>query len=142
MNNKLLLILGILMIIVVSGCATQPPEDNQTNNHTNNQSKNHTMIILKDGTLLEYNDCVARGVNDKVVVFHSVKCPACGIAVPRLEELDNETDHEFEFIELSTNVNRAYELGLMPELIPTVLIKCKAYVGVRTKEEYRNLIEE
>ena len=135
--KRVAIMLGILMIVLVAGCTTEPTP---FNNHTDNQSDNFTMIILSDGTLLDYSDCLARGVNNKVVVFHANGCPACGIAVPILEELANEIDYEFEFIELSTNVERANELELMPTHIPTVLIKCKAYVGAKTKEEYKSLI--
>jgi len=130
-------LVAIIATVMVSGCTTEPTP---TNNHTNNHTGNHTLILVSDGTEISYEECAARGVNDKVIVLHTSGCPACGIAVPILEELSEEIDYEFEFIELSTNVERAYEIGILPTHVPTALIKCKAYTGAKTKEEYKNLI--
>lgn len=132
--KRILALLAVMVIIAISGCTSQPPPDG-------NQTGNFSMIILSDGTVVDHDECVKRGVSDKVVVFHSHGCPACAMAVPILEELAGEMEIEFEFIELSTNKERAYELGLMPTHIPTIFVNCKAHVGVRDKEEYRTLIE-
>lgn len=129
---KILILSALMVIIAVSGCTSQPPGYNQTGNLT--------MIILSDGTVVDPDECIKRDLTS-VIVFHSEGCPACVMAVPMLEELAGEMDIEFEFIELSTNKERAFELGLMPTHIPTVLVNCEAYAGVKTKEEYRMLIE-
>lgn len=139
MKIRSLLVLSlVLMVIAVSGCTTEPtpPENN-----SDNQSGNFTVILISDGSVLDYNDCLERGINNKVLVLHTHGCPACGVAVPILEELAEEIDYEFEFIELSTNKERAFELGIIPTHVPTTLIKCKAYTGAKTKEEFRSLIE-
>lgn len=135
--KKIILMMVIAALVAVAGCTAPTP----VNNHTGNQTGNRTLIIISDGMVIEQSECVARGVSDKVVVFHKIGCPACAIAVPRLEELANEIDYEFEFIEFPTDTDRAYEIGLMPAYVPTVLIHCKAYVGAKTKDEYRSLIE-
>lgn len=129
---KILILSALMVIIAVSGCTNQPPDYNQTGNHT--------MIMLSDGTIVDPDECIKRGL-DSVIVFHSEGCSACAMAVPILEELAGEMDIEFEFIKLSANRERVFELGLMPTHIPTVLVNCKAYVGVKTKEEYMMLIE-
>jgi len=97
-------------------------------------------IVLNDGTVIPDNVCEERGIKDTVVVFHSNGCPACAIAVPRLEQLEKELDYEFEFINIAVRQDKVVELGLVPTKIPTVVIKCKAYVGAKSTEEYRSLI--
>jgi thiol-disulfide isomerase/thioredoxin len=137
--KRIMIMVALAVIVAVSGCTSGTvPYDNSTNQSGNGT---HELILLSEGTLLDHSDCVAREVDDKVVVFHSDGCPACAVAVPRLEELQGEIDYGFEFIDLSSDRERALELGLVPTHIPTVLIRCRAYVGARTKEEYRSLIE-
>ena len=68
------IILGLIMVIVVSGCTTQPPG--------NGDNGTDDPIILSDGMVLDENFCIEKVIKDKVIVMHRHGCPACGIAVP------------------------------------------------------------
>ena len=60
-----------------------------------------------------------------------------------LEELEEELQSDFEFIDVSDpdGYARLTELKIIPSYVPTVIIDCKAYIGVMSEEEYRELIE-
>ncbi|MEE9323533.1 MAG: thioredoxin family protein, partial [Candidatus Aenigmarchaeota archaeon] len=137
----LILLLAVMVIIAFSGCINQEPPEPPGGYECDNQTDGDQLIMITDGMVIDQNVCEARGVKDKIMVFHSPGCPACAIAVPILEELENETDYEFEFIDVSDGRERMMEIGLIPAKIPTVVIKCKVHVGARSKEEYRSLIE-
>jgi thiol-disulfide isomerase/thioredoxin len=124
----------LVMVLAISACTTP-------NNGNGNGNGTCEIITIRDGMVLEDSDCAARQIKDKVVIFHAPGCPACSVAVPRLEELEQEMDVEFEFIDVSNGRERMFEIGLIPEKIPTVIINCKVYVGAKSKEEYRSLIE-
>ena len=114
----------------------------------------NTPVNITDNDLIfiEHNDtisdsiCTEKGIKNKIIVMHQTGCPACSIAVPRLEELDNELSlgKKIEFINLVTEDGREriLALGIVPRLVPTVLINCKVYVGALPKDEYRKLILE
>ena len=136
-------LLGLLIIVLaISACMIPSNGDGNGNGNGNENQTNETyFIMITDGMILDEDLCQMRGVKDKVIVFHSSGCPACSIAVPRLEELEQEMDYDFEFIDISNGRDRMMEIGLIPSHIPTVIIKCKVYVGAKSKEDYRNLIK-
>ncbi|MCK5017031.1 MAG: hypothetical protein KAS32_08160, partial [Candidatus Peribacteraceae bacterium] len=68
-------------------------------------------FVIVDGTVIPQDICDSKGISDKVIVMHSHGCPACNIAVPILEELEDEMDVEFEYIDVSSDSDRLVELG-------------------------------
>ena len=118
------LALALLGLLLVSGCINGGGD----------------VMTISDGTVIDAQVCADKGIADKVVVFHSPSCPACRQTLPILEELENETGAQFEYIDLLNDGERVEELGLMPTHIPAVVIKCKVYVGGRSKDEFRELI--
>ena len=116
----------ILAAVIVSGCTS---------------SGNGDMIIVSDGSVIDQQVCHEKGLDAEVVVFHSPTCPVCRQTVPVLEEVENEVNVPFVFIDLSVEREKAEELGIMPTHIPTALINCRAYAGYKDKETFINLIE-
>lgn len=97
-------------------------------------------IILTDGSNVPPSNCLKI---PEVVIIEKQGCPACAIAVPRLEELEKELGKEFKYYDLSVieEAQQVKELGLIAQFVPTVVIKCKVFVGVKTKEEYKEALE-
>jgi thiol-disulfide isomerase/thioredoxin len=124
--------LALVAVLAASGCTTTG-DGNGTVNGT---------IVLDDGVVVPANVCAQRGVADTVVVFHSEECPACRQALPILQEIEGETGKKFEYIEVRSDEGRQRmaQLGMAPSYIPTVLIKCQAYVGYRDKAAFMALI--
>ncbi len=100
---------------------------------------NSEEIILKDGIILAPETC---GLLSKVTVIHQAGCSACAIAIPRLQELEQKLNQSFRYYDLAIDPERQEILnfGLIPQAVPTAIINCKVYIGVRSKEEYKNLI--
>ena len=126
MKNSILLATIMILIVIVSGCTTNGGNDE--------------MIVISDGSIIDPQICMQKGIADKVVIFHSPTCPACQNTIPVLEDLEDEVDVEFDYIDLATDKDDAEALGIMPTHIPTVIIKCKAYTGYKTKETFKDLI--
>jgi glutaredoxin len=97
-------------------------------------------IYLNDGSTLPQDVCQKLG---KVTIIHEAGCSACAIALPRLRELEQEMNMSFDYydIVIDNDKNKLLSLNLMPRAVPTIIINCKVYVGVREKEEYRLAIQ-
>jgi thiol-disulfide isomerase/thioredoxin len=96
-------------------------------------------VILVDGETIPALTC--RNIPD-VVILYRRGCPACGVTIPRLQELEQELDMEFKYYDfaIAEDTQEVKELGLIVQFVPTVIIKCKVYIGVRTKEQYKEYI--
>jgi len=96
-------------------------------------------LILVDGVVVPSNIC---SKIPEVVVIYKNGCPACAVAVPRLQELEQELGKNFKYYDLSitSDAQEVKEKGLLVQFVPSVIIKCKVYVGVRNKEEYKSAI--
>ncbi|UZE93924.1 MAG: hypothetical protein IB618_04170 [Candidatus Pacearchaeota archaeon] len=131
MNKKLFLgivaliiaVLIIVILILIPKFSNQNTED----------------ILLKDGMIIPSEKCSQL---EKVITIHGAGCGACAIAIPRLQELEQELEMEFGYYDLAIDADkeRILSLGLIPEAIPTIIINCKVYVGVRSKEQYKEAI--
>ncbi len=121
----LVIIIAIIVILIII------PKD--SNNNGNGD------ILLKDGMIIPPARCEKLG---KVTAIHAAGCGACAIAIPRLQDLEQELSMEFDIYDLAINDDKEkiLELGLIPEAIPTIIINCEVYVGVRSKEQYKEAI--
>ena len=128
MRRTALALAALVGLLLVSGCISGGGDSDG-------------MTIISDGSVIDASVCAQKGIADKVVVFHSPTCPACKATLPVLEDLETKVDAEFVYIDLLNDKEKAEELGIMPTHIPTIVIKCKAYTGQRTEEEFRGLIE-
>ena len=104
------------------------------------QNPNPGKIILKDGITLDNGTCSKLS---KVAVIHTTGCSACAVAIPRLQELEQELNMSFSYYDLAVENNRQeiLDMNLIPQAVPTVIINCKVYVGVRSKDDYKTAIE-
>ncbi len=96
-------------------------------------------ILLKDGITLPQEICSNLS---NVTIIHQAGCSACVIALPRLRELEQELNLNFKYYDLAIENERQEVLnfGVTPQAVPTTIIYCKVYVGVRSKEEYKDII--
>jgi thiol-disulfide isomerase/thioredoxin len=135
--RRIISILSIVSILLVSFCISSTNDNNTTNN-------TQDFILLKDGDTINDDICIVRGIKNKILVFHETGCGACAIAIPRLKEIENELNMTFEYIDLATKegVNKVQELKIAPYAVPTIIVNCKAYTGVRSKDEYKQIILE
>ncbi|MCL6500863.1 MAG: hypothetical protein K6T16_02415 [Candidatus Pacearchaeota archaeon] len=120
------LIVGIAIIALVIWFSNMPHE-------------RQNEIILKEGTILPSGICSEL---PKVMVIHQAGCSACAVALPRLQELEQELNQDFKYYDLAIDNNRKaiFAMGLIPQVVPTIIINCKVYIGARSKEEYKDLI--
>ena len=71
------------------------------------------------------------------------KCGACEKVVPLLNDIEEELNLTFEYINLKEDPSRMYELRIQPFYVPTVIVDCTAYVSkesVWSKEKYKAII--
>jgi thiol-disulfide isomerase/thioredoxin len=118
-----LILVSSLLIVLISGCLG-----------------NGGIQVIDNGDVLDQAFCQSKGLDSQVTVFHSPTCPACLRTVPVLEEIENETDVKFEFIDLTTGDERVKELGITPGHIPAVIIECEVYTGYKTKQQFLDMI--
>lgn len=121
---------AIVAVLAASGCTT------------NGGGGGNGTLILSDGTVIPQDVCEARGIENAVIVFHSPECPACIQTVPVLEQIENETGRDIEFLDVtSANDRQTMEkLRMMPDYIPAVVIKCRVYVGYKSKATFVELM--
>ena len=144
--RKYSLLIFLILVVAVSLCTTNiippTPVDNETNGTEFVEVP--TLYISESGNISR-DICSAKGIEGEVIIFHSSGCGACGIAIPRMEELELELGLDFEFIKLAVpeENERMQELKIFPSFVPTVIIGCQVLVGVQPKETYKRvLIEE
>lgn len=101
--------------------------------------QNTEKVLLKDGMTLSQEKCSKL---KEVTVIHAAGCGACAIAIPRLQELEQELEREWDYYDLAidSDKEKVLKLGLIPEAVPTIIINCKVYVGVKDKKEYKEAV--
>lgn len=97
-------------------------------------------LILDDRNVLPQEIC--KNING-IIVMHKTGCPACAVALPRLEELEKEVDKQFKYYNLAVEKerNELMALGFIPRYVPTIIVDCKVYSGALEKEEYGEIIK-
>ena len=117
------IIFGLILLLILSGCVNVD-----------------TPIIVKDGDVLPSDIC---NKLDKVVVVEKTGCPACAVAIPKLEALEQELGKEFVYydVAIEDERNELLSLGFAPSHVPAVVVDCKVHIGALSKEKYREIIE-
>lgn len=126
----------IVLVLAVSMCVS-PPED-PTGNVV------HGTFMIGETMDLPNYMCEDHDLRGKVVVIHQTGCWACEKVVPILEEIEQENNMTFEYVNLNVDPTRIYELNIQPFYVPTVIIDCTAYVSrnsVWDKEKYETIIK-
>ncbi len=153
--KRFALLFPIAFVLITSGCTnlSEPTSIKSTFNYSVNSTPNSTtnqsnitldfLVLATEGTI-NPEDCSARGLGDKVIVLESRYCGACRIAVPRLKEIEKELQTKFIFLDLSQpeDRERLKEFKILPQYTPTVLVGCDVYIGAKSKEEYKRIIEK
>ncbi len=78
----------------------------------------------------------------EVTVIHKEGCPACAIALPILQELEKELNITFNYYDLavSEDVIKVGDMKLPVQYIPTVIINCKVFIGIKDKDAYKQAL--
>lgn len=144
--RKYILLAFIALIMVTSMCVTPPEHANNFTNSTGNSTEvvQTPDIYVQESMDIQADICSAKGIDGKVLIIHKTGCPACAVAVPRVEALLEEfPDIEAEILDLadSGDVERMKEIGVIPYYVPTIVIDCYAMVGVHSEEEYMPYLE-
>ncbi|MFH1505961.1 MAG: thioredoxin family protein [archaeon] len=142
MTQKIIILTILLAIVTLSltACDPKPPVPDP-NNDTNYIFGDYT---IKEEKTLPILECTARKLKDKVLVIHAEHCGACKIAVPILEELEQEMNLEFRYYDMDVDEDKLAlkEFKLVPYFTPTVVIGCEVLIGAKDKDEYQDALEE
>jgi thiol-disulfide isomerase/thioredoxin len=113
-----------ILLLVLSGCVDTDID---------------TPLIVEDGDVLPPEICENL---DQVIVIKKTGCPACAIAIPKLEALEIENNWEFVYYNtaIEKERNELLSLGFAPRYVPTIIVDCKVYAGALEKEKYKELI--
>jgi thiol-disulfide isomerase/thioredoxin len=156
-------LIGILVVMLASGCIYNPggsgnytaPTGNNSNltgNNTapagdnSNLSGNWTntadLVMLEEEGLVAQAECAARGISDKVLVLHSRYCSACRVALPRLAETETTLGRSFVYMDISQqeDIERMKSFGITIAYTPTVTVGCRILIGAKSTEEYKQII--
>lgn len=97
-------------------------------------------VLLVDGEEIPMTTCVKL---NRVTLIGKEGCPHCAIAESRLKELEQELGMEFKYYDLARgeDAQEVKEFNLIVQFVPSVIIDCKVYVGVRDKEQYKKYIQ-
>jgi len=103
------------------------------------QNPQNEGILLEDGATLNQDKCSQL---NKVTIIHAAGCSACAIAIPRLQELEQELEMNFDYYDfaIDNDKEKILNFGLIPKAVPTAIINCKVYVGAKSKEQYKEAI--
>ena len=85
-----------------------------------------------------------RELEDKVLVIHAEHCGACKVAVPILEELEQELGATFRYYDMDVDedAKALEEFKLVPYFTPTFVIGCEVLIGAKNKAEFKAVLEE
>jgi len=110
-----------------------------------NSSPNNKIepLTLKEEGKIPLEQCSERNLTDKIIILESASCSACRIAVPRLQEVEDELNLSFIFIDISKDedLKKMDEFAILPFYTPTIIVGCDIYIGLKSKEEYKRIIQ-
>jgi len=122
--KKSIFIIFVLVVLIISGCSKD------------------LLTIAKDGPL-DKKECKLRNLDGRVIVIEREGCSACRLAIPILKEVEDDLDLKFEYYDLAKkdDYKKIRELGLAPMYTPTTVANCNVIIGLRSKEEFKELIQ-
>jgi len=129
----------IALVVAVSMCVSP---DNPGTNSTDVVVTNNVFYIGETMDL-PASTCEEHDLYGKVIVIHQTGCGACERVVPALEEIEDELNLTFEYVNLQVDPSRIFELNIQPFYVPTVIIDCTAYVSkesIWNKDKYMTII--
>lgn len=150
----------ILLFLLVFGCQSQEPvtgdpiiidydvvpENNTASNQSGveNQSIEFEIITLSSVGSLDSEECVIRGLNDKVIMLESKYCGYCKKTLPDFKEACSEKGVEPIVLDLSVGEQRKQmeSYGITITYTPTFIFGCDYFVGGKTKEGYLQSLDK
>ena len=104
---------------------------------------NNSNITINDETPIPYKECSNRGLSNRIIMLESTSCSHCELAKPKLQQLEKELNVNITYYDLSNNEDRkkVEALRITPKYTPTVLIGCNVLIGDKSKEVYKEAIE-
>ena len=140
-----LIALTLLITVLLSACTEkqaviQTPAGIQYS--AQEKAISQPLIITKEGPI-DQAACTARGLDKQIVVLHKEGCPACKQVVPILHQIETETNIQFNFIDIKApeGIAELNRMNLNTAWTPTLIVDCYAYINVRSKENYAQIIE-
>lgn len=120
--KKLILII-LLIPILISACSKS------------------NILIVNDGDILPNKIC--NNLDNNVLIIHETGCSACAVAVPRIRMVEKELRKTYQYIDLAIPKDRDYLLNksFTTLKIPTLIVDCKVYIGTKTDEVYKSILE-
>ena len=132
--------LCFLSLVMASGCISGSHSSEVTSKIQEGQSQAVYVIENEDDIPPEYS----APLENKVIVLYSKYCSACKVAIPRLKNIEQELDMQFEYLDLSEESarQRIMELGIVPHYTPTVIANCKVLIGAYPEDVYKEAITQ
>ena len=99
------------------------------------------LLIVNDGDILPEDIC--NNLENNIIIIHETGCSACSVALPRIRIIERELGKTYKYIDLAVPEDRGYLLNqsFTTLHIPTLIADCKVYVGTRTDEVYKSILE-
>lgn len=100
------------------------------------------LVLVSDGEILPKRIC--DNIKNEDIVIHKNGCVACAVAIPRLEKIEKNLGIKLRYYDLSNEVERTELLNMnfTTQYVPALISDCKAYVGVRSEEEYIRILQD
>lgn len=120
---KKLILIVLLIPILMSACSKS------------------NILLVNDGDVLPEKIC--DNLDNNVLIIHETGCSACGVAIPRIRMLEKELRKTYKYIDLAVPEDRDYLLNksFTTLHVPTLIADCKVYVGTKTDEVYKSILE-
>lgn len=111
---------------------------------TQEDSGNISTISIDSESSFSLEECKERNLQSELIMLESSNCPHCKLAMPKLQELEEELDVNVEYLDLSSSEDREKldQYKILPKYTPTVLIGCNVLIGDKEKEVFKNAIED
>ena len=147
--KNIIIFIAIAAAVMSSGCingngiGAEPFNPDGMNNNSNDSGDGLALITLNAEGPIAAGLCSERGLNDKIIMLQSKYCGACKIAMPRLKEVESETGADIIFLDLSEkgDLETMKSFHIVPQYTPTLVVGCDVYIGAKSKDSYKNIVE-
>ena len=134
MKNKIFYYL--LFIILALGNTSAICSIKETNKPTSSKE-----FIYSD---IKISNCTHKKLNDQIIVITSKYCPHCKELLNILKPLvtKNNLENKFKTLDVinSKNLKELNDLNIEIYGVPVLIINCHAYVGLKQKNLYAQLV--
>lgn len=149
----ILTIMALLMaaMTLLQGCSTEAGIIGQTVTEEAKNPENlielqadpdSGIITVSGNARIPADQCVQRGLNNRIILVVSQYCSHCAKAIPVLKEIAEEKGVEITYLDISDNPQREEldRLKINTMFTPTLIAGCNTYIGYRPKPDYEQII--